>query len=355
MILIAGGVQALVRIDMTMPGKPEPEKGVEVSPWEREAYGEGGRFGSMTSIPSGDPMKDRITVSFTGCAYYAAKKLAEEGHEVAFISLVGDDPLGLAAIEDLKRSGVDTSGMIVLKSLDQDDNEDEGEAKVRTRSIPGHLQGSITSVRVVARNFLGDVEFWRVDERILKEFTSERIGESLEKTGMIGHSSGKACFAFADGNLPEEGLITFGKFCKDNDIKLYFDPSSPEGAQRGAKATEYFAGIMPGRREAELMSGMEILSADQMSEAAKHFEEKGVEKTFITIKGGGLYYREGEEDGIMKPERVIRFGETTGAGDALTSGILIAFAQGRSLKEAAEEGMKAASGFLADVSDERRY
>ncbi|MBQ6400979.1 MAG: hypothetical protein IJI20_01690 [Firmicutes bacterium] len=368
MIVIAGGVQAEVRIDMTMPGKPEPaaaQGGGEISPWEKEAYGEGGRFGSMTSIPSGDPMKDRITVSFTGCAYHAAKYLAEKGHEVAFVSVVGEDPLGLAALADLEKSGVDISGVVTISELGEDPDEkatpagddspetaakkDPGEVReVAAQTIPGNLKGSLTSVRVVARNFLGDVEFWRVDERILKEITPRRLASAEEKFA-------GADMVFADGNLPGEAIGWIGEFCREKGLPLYFDPSSPEGSARGADMLEYFRGIMPGRREAEAMSGLGILSTDQLMEAGRHFTEQGVGRVIITMKGGGLYYKEGLEEGVLRPQRVLRFAETGGAGDVVTAELLHGFARGIPMEEAAQAAMDAAAEYLADVVDERRY
>ena len=117
MIAVFGGIQARVRIDMTMPQAPKPGEGGDISPWEREAYGEGGRFGSMTSIPSGDPSKDNISVEFCGCAYNTAKYLAKKGHDVSFFGVAGEDPIGMAAISDLKDSGINTDGIIGLPNF----------------------------------------------------------------------------------------------------------------------------------------------------------------------------------------------------------------------------------------------
>ena len=107
MIVIIGGVQAEVRIDMSMPKAPDPkaESQNPISPWEQEAYGAGGRFGNLQMMPSGDPTKDRISVHFSGCGYNVAKRLAGKGRSVAFISVVGDDPLGLAAAAGCCRDG----------------------------------------------------------------------------------------------------------------------------------------------------------------------------------------------------------------------------------------------------------
>ena len=163
MIVIAGGVQAAVRIDMTMPKAPEPSKAPGagqggVSAWEREAYGEGGRFGSMQAMPSGDPSKDRISVYYTGCGYNVAKLLAAEGRDVSFISAVGEDPLGMAAMEDLRKSGVDISGLQMIDAFRVEENQEsmnsEGPDAAGTVAN-GLIRQSLTSVRVEAKNFLG--------------------------------------------------------------------------------------------------------------------------------------------------------------------------------------------------------
>lgn len=321
-IIVFGGVQALVRIDMTMPSAPRPEEGGEISQWEKQAYGDGGRFGSMTSIPSGDPSKDKINVDLKGCAYNVAKDLASKGHEVAFMGVVGDDALGKAALADLGDSGVDTSRM----------------------AVSDHM----TSVRVEARNFLGDLEFWRVDESIQDDLTPAKAME------MMAHTV-EADIAFADGSLPAETLKAIGKILAEKGVEFFFDPASLEGAAKGSECLEYFTGIMPGRREAELMSGLQILSADEMREAARFFESKGIEKVFITIKGGGIYYGEGDAEGTIRPERVLQFAETGGAGDVVTACLVDAFAGGASIEDAARAGMEAAAEHLSDVVDEREY
>ena len=322
MIAVFGSIQAIVRIDMTMPSAPKSDDISEVSPWERQAYGEGGRFGSMTSIPSGDPSRDKIRVSIRGCAYDVAKYLAAREHKVKFFGLVGNDPLGKAALSDLADAGVDISGVA--------------------------FSDKMTSVRVEARNFLGDLEFWRVDESIQEDLEPEKAME------MMRDVPGGAV-AFADGSLPEATLEALGKTCREKSVKLFFDPASLEGAERGSGCLEYFCGVMPGRREAEVLTGLEILSAEQMNAAGELLAEKGVEKVAITIKGGGIYYREDDKDGIIRPERVLKFAETAGAGDVMTAELINALVGGKSMEEAAGAGMDEVAGFLADVDDERKY
>ncbi|MBQ6370836.1 MAG: hypothetical protein IJJ21_04575, partial [Firmicutes bacterium] len=80
-----------------------------------------------------------------------------------------------------------------------------------------------------------------------------------------------------------------------------------------------------------------------------------VQQIIITMKGGGLYYKEGMNEEILRPDRVLRFSETVGAGDVVTAELLGSYADGKSIGEAARDAMAAAAEYLADCSDERRY
>ena len=352
MIVVIGGVQAAVRIDMTMP-KASASKPAEsgVSPWEREAYGEGGRFGSMQMMPSGDPSKDRISVHYAGCGYNVAKLLAGKGRSVAFVSVVGEDPLGFAAEADLRNAGVDTSNLKMIGEFQTQKNRDslESEGPDAAGTVAnGLIRQSLTSVRVEAKNFLGDTEFWREDDRMLDEITPDQIGECLPLLK-------EAELVFADGGLPEETLRWIADACRDVGVRFYLDPSSVSGGEKAASVLDGLYGIMPGRREAEAMSGLQILSGDQLMEAGACFAEKGIRQIVVTMKGGGLYYKEGMEEEILRPQRVLRFSETVGAGDVVTAQLLSDYADGRSIGEAARAAMDAAAEYLADCVDERRY
>lgn len=355
MIVVIGGVKAAVRIDMSMPKAPDPrEPGMgsgDVSPWEREAYGEGGRFGSMQMMPSGDPAKDRISVHFTGCAYQVARILAGRGRKVAYVSVVGEDPLGLAAIADLQRAGVDTSQVKVIDAFVSEANAEAMQAQGPDAAgtvANGLIRQSLTSVRVEAKNFLGDTEFWREDDRMQEEITVEQIRgcQPLLETAKL---------VFMDGGMPPATLRWIADRCRENGVPCYLDPGSLHGGARAAGVLDGLYGIMPGRQEAELMSDLQILSADQLKEAGAFFADRGVRRVVITMKGGGLYYREGDAEGILRPERVLRFSETVGAGDVVTAALLDVYAAGGSIEQAARAAMDAAAEHLADCVDERRY
>lgn len=353
MIAVIGGVQAVVRIDMAMPKMPDPKTPDQsgVSPWEREAYGEGGRFGSMQAMAAADPSQDRISVHYSGCGYHVAELLSRKGWPVSFISAVGEDPLGQAAIADLANCGIDTSGVVSLDAFRCEANREslhENGPDAAGTVANGLIRQSLTSVRVEARNFLGDIEFLREDDRMLDEITAsliEPFRETLQEAELV----------FADGGVPAETLRWISGVCREAGVPFYLDPASVSGGREAAQVLDGLDGIMPGRREAEAMSQQQILSEDELMNAGALFTEQGIRRIVITLKGGGLYYKEGISEGILRPERVLRFSETVGAGDVVTAELLHGYCRGLSIEEAAQAAMDAAAAYLADCVDERRY
>ena len=101
------------------------------------------------------------------------------------------------------------------------------------------------------------------------------------------------------------------------------------------------------------MARRTVLSADQLMEAGSYFEEQGVKRTIITIKGGGLYYKEGIAEGILAPERVLSFSMTSGAGDVVSAAVVAADLEGKSIEETGKFAMEKAAEFLAGRTDVR--
>ena len=288
--------------------------------WNEVGLG-GNRFGGYDPVVA---EKDTdIRVANSGCAYHVAEQLAaQHGKEVKFISVIGDDAFGTAAKCELEKSGVDVSG-------------------VRT------VSGS-TPVSVEIHNIIGELQFQRENSSIMELLTPDIIDENagaLEEADII----------FADGTIPVETLDYLSEKYSGKS-RIFFDPGSIEGGVRFADSGMKAYCILPGRMEAEAMSGLQVLGMDQLMAAGEAFEGRGVEKVIITLKGGGLYYKEGTRSGIIKPARKLTFAETKGAGDVLTAAVIAASEEGEgSLEAVADAGIEAAAEFLKDVIDERPY
>ena len=281
----------------------------------------GSQFGGYDPVVAEKDTDIRVT--YSGCAFNVAKHLATgHGEEVRFISVVGDDALGLGAVCELERAGIDVSGI---------------------RTVSGS-----TPVSVEIHNIIGDLQFQRENSSIMDLLTPDVIDACrniLDGADII----------FTDGTVPAETLDFLSAEYADKS-SIFFDPGSIAGGMRFAQSGMKAHCVLPGRMEAEAMSGLQVLGMDQLMEAGQAFEDRGVERVIITLKGGGLYYKEGTRSGMIKPERKLTFAETKGAGDILTAAVIAACAGGeQSLEAAAGAGIDAAAEFLKDVTDERPY
>ncbi|MBQ3185065.1 MAG: hypothetical protein IJB54_03710, partial [Firmicutes bacterium] len=71
------------------------------------------------------------------------------------------------------------------------------------------------------------------------------------------------------------------------------------------------------------------------------------------IKGGGLYYKDGINEGIIAPERVLSFASTSCAGDVVSAAVVAADLEGKSIEEIGKFAMQKAAEFLEGRSDAR--
>lgn len=339
MIAVIGIAGAKVKVKLGIPEKkpevheheliqdvpPEMSYAYEEAMRSRDELWDGvgreqGVFGGYDSVEPENG--DEITTEFRGTAYKVACHLAEAGEKVKFISLDGKDLMGDALSCDLEERGVDTSCL---------------------RKVEGK-----TPVEVQVVNFLNDLQFSRADGVLGDSLTPEIIDEYSEV--LTGASA-----VMVDGTLPERTLQHISDVYGGK-TKIVFDPGTLGGAEkvklRKSDALSGMYCIVPGRMEAETMCGRSILGRDKLAEAAGLFIDKGVKMTVITMKGGGLYYSTGEEENIIKPERVLGFAEPEGAGDVLTAAVVRGVAQKLAPGEICSRAMEVTADYLKDIKDE---
>lgn len=343
MIAVIGGAITSVRVKMAPVRDGEKKMGTGLG---QELYGEmdremaQGMYGEFPQMPQMPQMPeqgmsagkeqaaeqealiyDDIKVESCGCGFNIAKILAGEGQDVTFVSVVGKDPMGLAVIEELRENGVDTSG---VKKLD-----------------------GTTPIQMEMVNILDDVEDLKCNDSLFFDFVPEIIEESA-------HILDKADIIVMDGSIPDETIAKVAQLYGDKEgVKLFFDPGAKRNGKKISSVFDKIYCVMPGRMEAEAMTEKMILDQDQLMEAGAFLNEKGVNKIIITMKGGGLYYKEGFDEGVLRPEKVHSFARTAGAGDVVSAAVIMGELQGKKLADAAADAMEKAAEFLADCSDER--
>ncbi|MEG0663029.1 MAG: PfkB family carbohydrate kinase, partial [Anaerovoracaceae bacterium] len=141
-----------------------------------------------------------------------------------------------------------------------------------------------------------------------------------------------------DGNLNEEALAYL--FDELQDVPVFFDPENPQKAARAKEYIGKFYMIKPNRLEAEAITGMEILSEEQLYAAGDWFAEKGVKKIFISLSGGGVFYREGDKAGILRPKNIV-MKNTIGAGDTFSAALIHGELKGLDIEALANYAMAA--------------
>ena len=352
MIAVIGGVRTSVRVRMTMPERDiEKQKkqdeeallnaGIDINNlgseeedsedarfrryyeskmreqasenyWDEVGLG-GGDFGGYPVMTPDEDTDIRVVSS--GSSYNVARLLGKRT-EVAFVSVVGNDALGMAAMCEMEKAGVDVSAVKVS-------------------------QGA-TPVGVELYNVVGDLAFVRENNSLMSEISPEFIDESA---GVLDGAD----LIFIDGSLSVETMNYISEKYAGR-CRVCFDPASINGGSRFAESELKAHLVIPGRMEAEAMTGLQILGMDQLMAAGTALEERGVENTIITLKGGGLYYREGTEAEIIKPEKVLSFVDTTGAGDVLSAGVVYQLSQGAGLAEAAKAAMTETAEYLKEVT-----
>ncbi len=266
---------------------------------------EGNPYGQLIMAES-NPGK--ITMSYGGVGRNIAENLARIGAEVGFVSVVGDDFTGRGAVRELGDLGVDIEHINLLAEEN-------------------------TAIYLSILNIFGEMELALCNMDILEKISTSIIDnamDNLRASKIIG----------IDTNLTEETLAYLIE--KLDGIPLFLDPVSAAKSERVKNLIGKFHTIKPNRKEAETITGLSILNEDELMQAGKWFEEKGVKRIFITLSGGGVYYKEGSVEGILRPGQV-SIVSATGAGDAFSAAIMDGFVRGMNVEETAKYGMAAAS------------
>lgn len=265
--------------------------------------------------------KADVWADYTGTAMAVSKKLAANGEELVVVSAVGDDFLGRATKLDMKEKGMNTEFLKIVA-------------------------GKPTAMEIETLNIIGDLDYLISGVEVNKYIDTELLESALEVINGCD-------LAVVDASLTEEAL----KYIVENvTVPKLFDPGNEEDALKAKEILGRFDIIKPNRAEASVLYGHDIYSEEELKAAVDHFEAQGVKQIFVTMSGGGVYYRAGEAEGTIRPEEVAHFVRKEGAGDAFSAAIAEGTVKGMSIEDIAAYGMKEAAEIIKkkvsyDVSD----
>lgn len=258
------------------------------------------------------------TRKIAGAESNVAIGLARLGHDVGWISAIGDDPFGTYIRNTIRGEGVDTSQVQILTEYP-------------------------TGMLVKERNEIGDPKvFYYRRGSAASHITLDMVDESYFSDAKILHITG--IFPALSENC-RETLLQAVRLAKKQGAMVTFDPNirlklwnKEEARVTLRKLASLSDLIMPGRKEAEILIG-----TGDWDQVKEYFHNAG--NRYIVMKDGpdGAFYSHQEgcevvEAGYAKGFPVRRVVDTVGAGDGFAVGILSALMEGLSLKQAVTRG-----------------
>jgi ribokinase len=233
--------------------------------------------------------------------------LARLGCKVGFIGKVANDREGKMLLEDFRREGVNTKGIIRAETG-------------RSGTVMGFVDEKGERALYVDPGVNDTISFEEIDVGYACQ------AKFIHLTSFVGEKSFEAQRRLVE-NLPE-------------DVKVSLDPGELY-ARKGIKALNQILErtfvFMPNSRELTLLTGIE----DYVKGAEKMLE-LGVRVVAIKLGGKGCYVTDGRENHHVEAFKV-QIVDTTGAGDAFCAGFLYGLLNGKSLKECAKLGNFVAS------------
>ena len=193
-----------------------------------------------------DSNPGKVHMAFGGVGRNITENIARLGGNVAMLSVIGDDQMGLAAKAELESLGVDTSCIQVL----------EGENTAMYLSILDDRK---------------DMELALCDMDIIEAITPEVLKsheEFLRSSKMVA----------LDGNL-SESLMEFATDMLTG-VPLFYDPVSAAKAVKAKRFIGRFHSIKPNIMEAEILTGMTINDEEDVRKAGQWFIDQGVKRVF---------------------------------------------------------------------------
>ena len=245
-----------------------------------------------------------VEVYFGGVSRNIVENLARNNVELSFITCIADDAVGKAMKQELEEIGVDLY-------------------------IPSNIRktGSFLSVNGDNNLYVGicDVNY---QDKLTVDY--------IESLNIINEDTK---YILIDTNLPAQ-LIEY--ICnKYQDKFIITDGISSKKVVRLSGVLDKLSLIKVNRFE-----GKTLTSYDEPELIVKDLINKGVKNCVVTDGGNPTYYNDGKEIKIEPTIKASKVVNTTGAGDAMLSGVVYGLINNKSITEAIQIGHKFANANL---------
>lgn len=262
------------------------------------------------SIVPGASNRGIVRRSLGGVARNVAENLARLGVKVSLMTAVGDDPAGQEVWREARNAGIDTSLSVI---------------------VDGGRTGAYLAVLDSTGALHVAVDDMAVMEALTPRYLHDRRREIAE-----------AAMVVVDTNLAPAALETLFSIAYKNGVRVCADPTSPSLAARLRPHVTQLALTTPNAAEAEALSGLSVENDEDALHVARYLVSMGAGLVVVTLGERGLAYATSEESGRFPAIRA-QVVDRTGAGDALTAGVIFGLLNDLEPIEAVRLGLSAAT------------
>ncbi|MEY8312674.1 sugar kinase [Oscillospiraceae bacterium 42-9] len=271
---------------------------------------------------------ERFRAAIAGAEYNVAVGLARLGHEPAYCTRLGGDPMGLRIREGMAANHIDQS--LCLEA-------------------PGELTGFMLKGSTLEGD--PDIAYYR------KGSAASRItAHDIDKLDLFGcgrlHMTG-IFPALSDSALAAAKRLA--SRARALDLPISFDPNLRPQLWPGEKEmvrtlnglAEGVETILPGIGEGKTLTGQ-----DTPEGVADYYHSMGVKNVLVKLGGQGSFWSvKGGGSGYAPAVQVTKVVDTVGAGDGFAAGVVSALAEGLSLPEANRRGLAIGAIQVSHKSD----
>ncbi len=236
---------------------------------------------------------------------------ARLGARVRMVGRVGRDEFGATLLSNLRRDGIDVSGV----------EED-----------PANISG-VAVILLDARR----------ENHIVAVYGANMACDSNQLDAAKSALDG-ADVLMLQSEIPLEVSLAAARYAMERGVTVLWDPAP--AAEMPPETFDSVSILTPNQTEAEALSAVRVTDVTSACKAAGVLLERGVPTVVVKLGEQGAYYATpGESGHIAAPS--VEVVDTVAAGDAFAGALAVAFAEGMSLPEAVRFGVAAGSAAVA--------
>lgn len=276
----------------------------------------------FTAVPPGQQlaMLNRIKFTVAGTAAAPSVNLAKLGVDVATVGRVGDDSIGDFIRTTMEGYGVDTTHLTVDPAL-----------QTSSSLLLIRPDGSRPALHVIGAN---------------AALTEDDVPWDAVAQAKVFHLGGAFILPGIDGRPMARILARAKELGCTTTVDFLMSPR-PDAQELIAPALPYIDYLMPNIEEAGWLVGTEDRAA-----IIAWLHDQGVGCSVLTMGGDGVSLAVRGEEEVVLPAYAIDVVDTTGCGDAFTSGFISGLLDDLDLVTAAERGLACGSLVATDLGSD---